>query len=90
MTSQLVILRAFLIFFFVPPPPDPRSEKKSRKSTNKKFWPKQMKEQTTKLVTGRLRVNSLNTVHMLHSLIEDKEPGVDDVNTKGRVNPSPK
>ena len=36
MTSQLVILRAFLFIFFRPP--DPKSEKKnSRKSTNKKI-----------------------------------------------------
>ena len=38
MTSQLVIFRAFLFIFFRPP--DPRSEKNSRKSTNKKIWPK--------------------------------------------------
>ena len=39
MTSQLVIYRAFLFIYFRPP--DPRSEKKSRKSTNKKIWPKE-------------------------------------------------
>ena len=38
MTSQLVIFRAF--FLFVPPTLHLK-EKHSRKSTNKKFWPKQ-------------------------------------------------
>ena len=38
MTSQLVIFRAF--FFFSSPTLTLNLKKKSRKSTNKKFWPK--------------------------------------------------
>ena len=37
MASQLIIFRAFYF-------PDPLSEKKSRKSTNKKIWPKFYKQ----------------------------------------------
>ena len=38
MTSDCPFQNFFSFFFFVPP--DPKSEKSSRKSTNKKFWPK--------------------------------------------------
>ena len=39
MTSQLVIYRAFFIIYFRPPTLD--LIKNSRKSTNKKIWPKE-------------------------------------------------
>ena len=46
MTSQLVIFRAFLFIFFRPPP-TLGLKKKSRKSTNKKIWPKPSLIKTT-------------------------------------------